>query len=257
MNEEQDQAAKIRTGAHATGSRVLEMFAGTPQLNDWYYSKFRDRVSGDVLELGSGIGNISRLLARDARTLMATDVEDEYLDALRQEFSEVDHVSVARFDLESPPPAAVAERQYDVVISMNVIEHVHDDLGAVRALAKLLRPGGWMLTYVPACNWAFNAMDQNLGHHRRYSTRSFERLLKGADLDVERLEYMNLLGLFGWWVNGKLLRKQTTDERQVRTFERLVPLVRLEDHLRVPVGLGVVAHARKPLHASTPPTSPG
>ena len=67
---------EVREQAQPTGSRVLEMHAGTPRLNAWYYAKFADRIRGDVLELGSGIGNISRLLARDADSLVATDVED-------------------------------------------------------------------------------------------------------------------------------------------------------------------------------------
>lgn len=243
-DEAKAEAKLLRDAAQATGGRVLEMHAGTPRLNEWYYSKFRSKVRGDVLELGCGIGNISRLLARDADTLVATDVEDTYLGPLRDELGP--HCEVMAYDLEGPPPAAIAERRFDVVISMNVLEHVLDDAGAVRRLVGLLRPGGHVLTYVPAMPFAFSDMDKNLGHHRRYTRASFGALMTGAGLEVERLEYMNVLGLLGWWVNGKLLRRQIADPTQVRTFERLVPLVRLEDRVRVPVGLGVIAHARKP-----------
>ncbi|HJK95407.1 MAG TPA: class I SAM-dependent methyltransferase [Polyangiaceae bacterium LLY-WYZ-15_(1-7)] len=237
---------EVREQAQPTGSRVLEMHAGTPRLNAWYYAKFADRIRGDVLELGSGIGNISRLLARDADSLVATDVEDAYLDTLRAELAPHPHAEVHRFDLDHPPPPALAARRFDVVISMNVLEHIHDDAAAVRQLVDLLRPGGWLLTYVPAGAFAFGPMDEALGHWRRYSTGAFRALMQGAGLRVDRLEYMNLLGLAGWWVNGKLLRRRVPDPKQVHTFEKLVPLVRLEDHLRVPLGLGLICHAQKP-----------
>ncbi|MBO6936317.1 MAG: class I SAM-dependent methyltransferase [Deltaproteobacteria bacterium] len=239
-------ARSIREAAQETGGRALEVHAGTPQLNRWYFSKFSDRVRGDVLELGSGIGNISGLIAEVADSLLATEIEDSYVASLRERFADEPHVDVARFDLEGELPDIVAERTFDTVLSMNVIEHVADDLGAVRRVVSRLKPGGWMLTYVPAMPFAYGPMDEALGHHRRYTRSSFGRLMEDAGLVVDRLEYMNALGLAGWWVNNKVLRRRLPDPSQVGVFERLMPLVRLEDHLPVPVGLGVVCHARRP-----------
>ena len=238
-------ARAIRERAQATGGRALEVHAATPRLNRWYFSKFADRVHGDVLELGSGIGNISGLVAEVADSLLATEIEEAYVDELRERFADATHVEVARFDLEGPLPSAVAERSFDTVLSMNVIEHVADDLGAVRRVVSRLKPGGWMLTYVPAMPFAFGPMDEALGHHRRYTRRSFGALMERAGLSVERLEYMNLIGLAGWWANNKILRRQEPDPSQVGVFEKLVPLVRLEDRLPLPLGLGVVCHARR------------
>lgn len=235
---------RTRVSAQATGGRTLEIHAGTPRVNDWYYSKFAARIGGRVLELGSGIGNISRLLARDARELVVTDVEDEYLERLRRELPP--EVRVERYDLDGPPPRAIGAG-FDVVISLNVLEHVEDDRRVIADLVGLLAPGGWLLTYVPACALAFGALDEALGHHRRYDRALFGERMREAGLSIERLEYMNLLGLAGWIVNGRLLRRTTLDPRQVGTFERIVPLVRLEDRVRVPIGLGLICHAQKPL----------
>lgn len=238
------ESERTRVSAQPTGGRTLEIHAGTPRVNDWYYSKFAARIGGRVLELGSGIGNISRLLAKDARELVVTDVEDEYLARLRRELPP--EVRVERYDLDGPPPAAIGAG-FDVVISLNVLEHVADDRRVIRDLVGLLAPGGWLLTYVPACALAFGAIDEALGHHRRYDRALFGARMREAGLSIERLEYMNLLGLAGWIVNGRLLRRTTLDPRQVGTFERIVPLVRLEDRVRVPIGLGLICHAQKPL----------
>ncbi len=239
-------AEKTRVEARDTGSRTLEVYAGTPRVNAWYYSKFADRIHGRVLELGGGIGNLSRLLAKDARELVVTDVEDVYLERLERELGHEPHVHVERYDLERPPPAALARQRFDVILSSNVLEHVLDDRRAVRDLVGMLAPGGWLLTYVPACPLAFGTLDEALGHHRRYDRPSFLSLMRGAGLTVERLEYMNLPGLAGWLLNGRVLGRRVLDERQVQTFERIVPLVRLEDRLRLPLGLGLICHARKP-----------
>lgn len=237
-------SAATREAAFASGRRALEVHAHTPRLNAWYLEQFAGRLCGDVLELGSGLGNLSRPIRQQCRSLVVTDVEPAYLEALHQAFHDVANVDVCRFDLDYPPPPALAARRFDAIISLNVLEHVARDDQAVRQLVRLLRPGGALLTYVPACPAAFGPMDTALGHHRRYTRRSLARLMTQAGLRVERLHAMNLLGLLGWSFNNHVLRRTRPDPAQVAAFERLVPLVRAaERRFRVPVGLGLVAVA--------------
>ncbi|MGE0788805.1 MAG: methyltransferase domain-containing protein [Sandaracinaceae bacterium] len=241
-----------RIEAKGTGSRTLEIFSGTPRLNRWMFSKFERRVRGDVLEIGSGVGNMSALLRERAEHLVVTDVEHEYIEQLRADYATDPRVTVARFDLDAPPPPEVAERSYDAIVAINVIEHVADDVGAMRRLARLLKPSGHLLIYVPALPLIFGSLDDALGHHRRYTKRTLSALARSADLDVvEGPRYMNALGVGGWFVQGRVLRRERLDPAQVALFERLVPLVRLEDHLPLPFGLGVIIHAQARGGAST------
>jgi len=227
------------------GGRTLEIFAGTPKINAWMYSKFARHVRGDVLEVGSGLGNISQHLTRDANRVVLTDIEDHYLEHLKRELADGERVQVARFVLGEEPPELVRGRRFDAIVAINVIEHVQDDVGAVRTLASLLKPNGYLLAYVPACAFAFGTLDEALGHFRRYSDESFAELLRAAGLDPGKVRYVNPLGLPGWVLNGRLLRRRALPARQVAMFERIVPLVAALDHLRLPIGLGVVACARR------------
>src|SRR3569623_107932 len=81
--------------------------------------------------------------------------------------------------------------------AVNATEHLPDDLAALRALFALLRPGGTLLLYVPACPRAFGSLDQALGHHRRYTRASLQRVLVQAGLVASRPRYKNRLGLVG------------------------------------------------------------
>jgi SAM-dependent methyltransferase len=234
-----------RERASATGGRTLETFADTPQLNAWIYSKLSAGVRGEVLEIGSGIGNISRLIRPMATRLVVTDTEPHYLDALRQLFPGDDGVDVAAYDLDGPPPPAVAARRYDAIVAVNVIEHISDDRSLVARLAALLRPGGSLLIYVPACPIAFGSLDVALGHFRRYTPATLTELLRSAVLHPGEPRYVNLLGLGGWLVNGRVLRRKLLPARGIALFERLVPLVRLEDKITLPFGLGLCTHATK------------
>jgi SAM-dependent methyltransferase len=230
---------------HHVGGRTLEVFSDTPRLNRWLFSKLAPHVRGDVLEIGSGIGNLSGLIADAAASAVLTDARPRYLDALQRTFAARPGVSVVAYDLDGPPPPPLAGRSFDTIIAVNVIEHVKDDAALVRALAGLLRPGGKLVVYVPACPFAFGSLDRALGHYRRYTRPSLRALLEGAGLRAIPPAYMNGLGLIGWTVNGRLLRRRQLPTRQVQLFERLVPLLSLEDRVRLPVGLGLHTAAVK------------
>jgi SAM-dependent methyltransferase len=238
--------SRERERAAATGALTLETLAETPRLNAWLFSKLSPGVRGDVLEIGSGIGNLSRHIRPLAARLVVTDTEPHYLDALRRLFADDPAVEVVAYDLEAPPPAAVDARRFDTIVAINVIEHIVDDRALVARLAGLLRPGGSLLVYVPACPVAFGSLDVALGHHRRYTPEALTDLLRSSALQPEGPRYVNLLGLGGWLVVGRLLGRSSLPAASVALFERLMPLVRLEDGVRLPFGLGLFTRATKP-----------
>jgi SAM-dependent methyltransferase len=231
--------------ASVVGGRTLEVFANTPRLNQWLYSKLASGVRGDVLEIGSGIGNLSGLIIGAADRVVLSDMEPHYLVDLQKTYGADPRVQVVRYNLDLPPPDAIASRRFDAIVAVNVIEHIQDDLGLVTRLAALLNPGGKLLIYVPACPFAYGALDVALGHYRRYTPATLSALMRGAGLSPDPPQFMNVLGLLGWWWNGRALRRRQISPSQVAVFERIVPLVRLEDRIRLPIGLGVYTQAQK------------
>jgi SAM-dependent methyltransferase len=230
----------------AEGRRALELFAEARRLNRWLFSKLAAHVRGDVMEIGSGIGTMSGFIVDAAASAVLTDVEPGCLDALARTFRARPGVAVVRYDLDGPPPAAIAGRRFDAIVAVNVIEHVADDRALVSRLAALLKPGGKLLVYVPACAFAYGSLDRVLGHYRRYTPASLSALLAGAGLAAPPPAYMNLLGLLGWTLSARVLRSRRVSPRQIALFERLMPLVALEDRVRLPLGLGLHAAATKP-----------
>jgi SAM-dependent methyltransferase len=229
------------------GARTLEIFENTPKLNAWIYSKLSAEVRGDVLEVGSGIGNLSRLIMRDAERVVLTDMETHYLEALRRDLADGERVQVAHFDLAHEPPPEVASRRFDGIVAVNVIEHLRDDRASVIRLARLLKPQGKLLIYVPACPFAYGQIDDAVGHYRRYTASSLTTLVQSAGLEPGPARYMNFVGVFGWFFNGRILRRRTISPKQVALFERIVGILRIEDLLPLPLGLGLVIHASMPV----------
>jgi SAM-dependent methyltransferase len=141
---------------------------------------------------------------------------------------------------------------YDSVVCLNVLEHVEDDRLAVRNMRDALAPDGRLILLVPAHPGLFCALDEDVGHYRRYSQDQLRQVLDDAGMQVERLFPFNFWGLFGWWLNGVVLRRRRLPGEQLSLFGRLSPLLILAERLlRPPVGLSFIAVARlkAPTHA--------
>jgi SAM-dependent methyltransferase len=88
-------------------------------------------------------------------------------------------------------PGSFAPDAYDLVLMLDVLEHIADDASAVREIARVLRPGGVFVFSVPAHPWLWSAHDVALWHQRRYRRGELIRLLRGAGLEPRWLSYWN------------------------------------------------------------------
>jgi len=95
---------------------------------------------------------------------------------------------------------------FDVVMLLDVLEHVEDDAAALRACAELVTSRGAVLITVPAAPWLWSRHDVYAGHKRRYRARSLRDAARRAVLAVERLSHYNCL-LFAPFVAARLVDK--------------------------------------------------
>ena len=86
----------------------------------------------------------------------------------------------------------------------------------------------------------FGSLDEELQHQRRYSRRALRSAVEAAGLRVEALLWFNFVGTFGWWWNAKVRRAPRIPLRQLRYFDALVPLLRLERYLPLPCAQSLI-----------------
>ncbi len=225
------------------GYRILGRMQKVSRYNTWMWSQLEPFVGQRVLEVGSGVGNMTRLLLGRERVI-ATDLNEKYLQILHRSFDPYPHVTVERFDLSGAPPATA--QNIDTVVCLNVLEHVRKDELVLRSLYRLLEPGGHLVLLVPALPALYGSLDRALEHHRRYAKKELLDKLCAAGFEVERSWFFNLLGVFGWYFNSKILRRVTFPPVQLTLYDRLVPLFRLESRFRLPFGMSLIAIGRKP-----------
>ena len=252
-----DTVTRGERAAQATdsvGEATLELFADASAYNDLLWHALRNLCppQGRVLEVGCGIGNLTTLLLREPAVtgVHAIDPEPKYVDRLRNTLRDPRlDTSVCGIEQFRPPqdPAAL-DGSFDTVVSSNVLEHIEDDVGAVRNLRRLLRPGGHALLLVPAHRWLFSPIDRGLSHFRRYTTGDFRNLAVSSGLELVRARYFNPLAVLGWWVNGKVLRRSTLSAGQLRVYSRfLLGLTALLDRVNpFPLGISLLGHFCRP-----------
>ncbi|MGH2785603.1 MAG: class I SAM-dependent methyltransferase [Actinomycetota bacterium] len=200
-------------------------------------------IEGVVAEVGAGNGNFTRWIAMRAKRVLAVEPHDELAD--RIERHKIPGVELVRSRVEDL--AGVVEA--DMAVSINVLEHIDDDVSALRAIKALVKPGGKIAILVPAHQALFGELDKRYHHIRRYSKRMVRDRLGLAGIEVERVRYFNPLGAIGWLVFVRLLGRTRLSRSSVRLSERIaVPLGRSLELLGFhPFGQSVVGIGRRPV----------
>lgn len=212
----------------------LVSLAQATRYQKWVADVVEPWMGSRILEIGSGIGNMSRWLPRRER-LVLTEADPKLFKLLeRTDLGTERHC----WAVGTPAPQGLSD--FDTVVSFNVLEHIEDDESALRILAGMLSNEGVrrLVTFVPAHQWAHGSLDREFGHFRRYSDRNFSETAKRLFPDASRIhtEYVNAAGLLGWWVNGRVLGARKISDRTIRTFETLAPWMQRLDRVlyRVP-----------------------
>ena len=227
------------------GAGMLDALSQTPRFNRWMADSIRPWVGARVLEIGAGMGNLSRHLAPRRQLYIATDIDAEHLARLRVRFQLRPNVKLMRCDLGVPADFVPLAAQADTVICLNVLEHIEDDAAGLANIATALSPGGVAIVLVPQDPRLYGTLDKELRHFRRYSETELRTRLEAAGFTVERVLYFNRITRPGWWLTGRVLKRRNSSRLALWFFDRLVWLWRRIDRFLPWPSISLIAIARK------------
>jgi len=228
------------------GLRTLRMMEGAGSYNHWLFEQCKPYLGARVLEVGSGVGNISKYLLQKPFALL-TDYSEHYVAELRNKFGHLKNIKTSVLDLldEDSVQKLNSQLKIDTILSLNVLEHIKDDRTAIANMYRLLGRSGRIVLLVPSHQWLFSPMDSMLEHHRRYDKMDLRSKLEEAGFKITSARYLNWLGALGWFVNGRILRRKLVPSRQLRLFDFLIVLLRIEKFIDPPFGLSLLIVAEK------------
>jgi glycosyltransferase involved in cell wall biosynthesis len=212
------------------GSQILARLSRAPRFNAWMADTIRPYCGNSVLEIGSGVGNLTqKLLPR--RKYVASDINPLYIQTLSRLRADRPYLKAAFCDVTDVASFPKDEGPFDTVICLNVIEHVPDDRASLLNIRSVLAPGGKAIILVPQGQWNFGTLDEVLGHQRRYSTETLRKLATDCGFKVSAMLPFNRIGTPAWWLNGKVLRRRVFGLGQIMALNTLTPIFRRIDAL--------------------------
>jgi SAM-dependent methyltransferase len=224
----------------------LRQMARARNYQRWQFQMVAPFLSGEVLEVGGGIGNFTPQLASVAQFVTSLEPNEYCFNQLREKIAPLKNAAAFRVTVEAIHEVVPAGKKFNAVVLMNVLEHIKDDRAVLAELKQHLAPGGRIVVLVPACQWAFGSTDTRLGHYRRYGKACSRALVSGVGMNVEVIRYYNFVGIWAWWWNARFAKRQNQSDGQIRLFDGwIVPVLsRLEKFIPPPVGQSLLFVAR-------------
>lgn len=244
-----------------------QKMASRESTNFWYVGRreilseaisrhWRQQKSQQILDVGCGTGGNLSLLAKYGE-VTGVDFSSEALNFAAK--TGLKHLFEA-----TATALPFADESYDLVVALDVLEHVQDDEKALKEFFRILKPGGLLLLTVPAYKFLWSNHDEVLHHVRRYSHTEILVKLTNSRFGIVEHTYFVMLG-----VGERLMKKVKYflfPNKNKSTFKKadkmdfpksvnnlLLFILRCEKYLlrycRLPFGTSILVMAQKPFLA--------
>ena len=210
------------------------------EYNHWVYRQVSPFLGRSVCEIGAGIGNFIQFVLNHESVVAVEPFERSYAEG-RDRFAAHSNVRYARAWLHECPSQDVPRASFDSVVGLKVLESLEDDVGALRAMRALCKPGGNVVILGAAHMSAFGTMDEIYGHRRRYNRAGLARKFREAGLTPLKSFYANMPGFFGWWWYSRVRKSRHIPASAARMLNRMIPFVdAFERLIQPPFGQSLV-----------------
>jgi hypothetical protein len=211
-------------------SSELELFK---HANNWkrYFSSFLiPYISGDVAEVGAGIGATTPFLITDSITSY---------ECIEPDFDQANHIQSLIDSNVLPSYCSVCKgvlnedinKKYDAVTYIDVIEHIENDKAELVKAMNSLKNGGYLCIVVPANPKDFSPFDKQIGHFRRYNKKMLIDALP-LGFNLVTVKHLDICGSLSSKVNKFILKQSYPKKSQILFWDRfLVPISRILDKL--------------------------
>jgi len=228
---------------------TLNILQESHHYNQWIYSLLEPYLSGVVLDIGSGLGDIASLFVRpQVEEVILSDYDENLVAKLRQRPFSLRKYRAVVLDLtQDEAVTQLKGERVDTITCVNVLEHIEGDTGALRRMRDMLKPRGRVVILVPALSCLYGTLDACVGHQRRYTQETLKTKMQSAGFHIEAWRYMNIFGVLTWFLAGRVLKQKKFFEKTCYQLDKIVPFLRgIERGFRPPWGQSLVMVGRIP-----------
>lgn len=188
----------------------------------WMVDLIVPSIGNKTLEIGAGIGNISRMLPKKEK-LTVTDSEPQVVEMLEQIYADNEVVDVESLDITSEKDAKkFSGRGIDTVVMFSGVQKYDDDVAALKNVGSILEGDGKLLLLVPNNKRLFGSIDKEEGFLRRYTKKEIKSKLVEAGFEVEKCRGVNSLSVPSWYLNSVTLSRKEIPLIQLKATDTLI-----------------------------------
>lgn len=171
-----------------TGTEELEILKYAKNYNSYLFKLIKPYCKSNyrVLDFGAGIGTFASMVKEKT----SSKIECVEVDKSQAKIIAEKKIKVYSSHEDIP------QKGFDFIYTFNVLEHIEDDLAAIKDLKEGLKDDGRLLIYLPAFQSLYSSFDKKIGHFRRYTKKDLAQKLKKAGFKIDKLEYADSLGFF-------------------------------------------------------------
>ena len=217
--------------------------AGASNYREAIIAQFAKFLSGRVLEIGAGVGQITESLQtiESINEIVGIEPDLKFHGPFKTRLPAVQLYPGTVQDLHK-------DESFDGIVMVNVLEHIEDDSGELLRLYKHLKArNGYLCIFVPARQEIYSELDLIFGHFRRYHKTELRQKLLKSGFEIKHIKYFNLIGYFLWAVNFRFLKQTEFKSGHVSFFDKKIfPLINwVESKISAPpIGQSIIAIAQ-------------
>ena len=170
--------------------------------------------NSSILEVGCGTGGNLKMLSHHGR-LSAMETDEVACEIANKR--QVSPVLTGRLPKNIP-----FEGTYDLIVMLDVLEHIEDDVATLKALNNKLSSQGWLLITVPAYQFLWSKHDEINHHKRRYASNNLRELVKNTGYTVVYSSYFNSI-LFPLIASIRFLQKLLPQKKSEFSSDLALP----------------------------------
>ena len=225
----------------------LETFLYAQNWKSYWSSRVMKYMGENILEVGAGIGTNTEIFSnKHYHRWVCLEPDTRFAEYLTS--------SILRKNKDSPYNVIQGtikditdDSKFDTILYIDVLEHVEYDKIELQYVTKYLDRGGAIIILVPAHSWLFSKFDKAIGHYRRYNKKMLSSIIP-RNMKLDRIEYLDSVGLLASVFNRFLLKSQAPSIKQVKLWDSImIPgSIVLDRFFKYSIGksiLGVIQHA--------------
>ncbi|MEE9361874.1 MAG: methyltransferase domain-containing protein [Cellulophaga sp.] len=197
----------------------LHLFKDAINWKSYFSNNIRQYVSGEVLEVGAGIGSNTFFLSRENNRIKSWTIIEPDSNLIPEIEINTKKIPINNITIKNGTINCLKEEKYDCIIYIDVLEHIEKSILEIELAKSHLKKDGILIILVPAYQFLYNNFDKSIGHYRRYSKRM---LLKevNSNLTLEKIYYLDSIGFFASLVNKTILKKDLPSLSNIRFWDQ-------------------------------------